>query len=115
MDANLALQDFGLTEKQVNLYLALLKSGESTASDLAKATNTNRSFTYDRLKKLTELGLVSYVIKDNKKYFIPAKPSQLLAILKEREAKIKSILPQLESISIDAKDKPIVEIYTSKK
>ena len=80
------LQNFGLTEAEVRLYIELLKIGEATATKVAKQTNTNRTFTYDRLKKLLDSGLISYVIKDNKKYFKAAEPSQLLSLLKEKEA-----------------------------
>ena len=61
------LQNFGLTEAETRLYVNLLMVGESTANQLSKRTNTNRTFTYDRLKKLLDAGFVSYVIKDNKR------------------------------------------------
>ena len=54
------LQNFGLTEAEVKLYIELLRLGESTATALSKHTNTNRTFTYDRLKKLLDSGLISY-------------------------------------------------------
>ena len=92
------LSNFGLTEAEVRLYLELLKMGVATATDLAKYTNTNRTFTYDRLKKLLNSGLISYIIKDNKKYFKAAEPSQLLSILREKEEQVKSILPELEQL-----------------
>lgn len=110
-----ALQNFGLTEAEIRLYIELLKLGEATATELAKHTNTNRTFTYDRLKKLIDSGLVSYVIKDNKKYFKPAEPSQLLSILKEKEEQIKSILPELEQLKKEHKKGPKVELFSSKK
>ena len=115
MNKEQALQSFGLTEAEVSLYISLLKTEESTASALAKTTNTNRTFTYDRLKKLHELGLVSYIIKDNKKYFKAADPSQLLAILKEKEEQIQTILPELEKLKTEHKPGPEVEIFSSKK
>ena len=108
------LQNFGLTEAEVKLYLELLKAGEATASDLAKKTNTNRTFTYDRLKKLLETGLVSFVVKDNKKYFKAAEPSQLLSILKEKQEQIQSILPELEKMRVAQKIGPDVKIFSSK-
>lgn len=115
MEKTEILQKFGLTEAEVNLYLTLLRLNEATASELSKKTNTNRTFTYDRLKKLTEFGLVSYVIKDNKKYFKPAEPKQLLSILKEREEEINSILPELEKLKGKKEKAPEIEIFTTKK
>jgi sugar-specific transcriptional regulator TrmB len=115
MNKEQILQNFGLTEAEVHLYITLLTIGESSASDLAKKTNTNRTFTYDRLKKLQESGLLSYVIKDNKKYFKAAPPTQLLAILKGKEEQIQTILPELEKLRQTELKGPQVEIYASKK
>ena len=109
------LQNFGLTEAEVKLYLELLKAGEATATELSKETNTNRTFTYDRLKKLLDSGLVSYVVKDNKKYFKAAEPNHLLGIIKEREEQVKSILPELEKLKRPRQEGPKVELFSSKK
>jgi sugar-specific transcriptional regulator TrmB len=109
------LQQFGLTEGEVKLYLRLLTFGEATASGLAKKTNTNRTFTYDRLKKLQDTGLVSYVVKDTKKYFKAADPNQLLAILKEKEEQISAILPELEGLRKVQGEGPDVKVFSSKK
>ncbi|MBI5002955.1 hypothetical protein HZC31_06215 [Candidatus Woesearchaeota archaeon] len=115
MNQEEVLQNFGLTVAEVQVYITLLKFGEMTASELAKKTGANRTFTYDRLKKLGDTGLVSSFIKDNKKYFLPAQPSQLLSILKEREEQIKNILPQLEQLKQEKESGPIVELYSSSK
>ncbi len=108
------LQNFGLTEAEVKLYIELLKAGEATATVVAKKTSTNRTFTYDRLKKLLDSGLISYVVKENKKYFKAVEPSYLLEIIKEKEEQVKSILPELEQLKRPAKDGPKVEIFSSK-
>lgn len=115
MQREQVLQNFGLTKAEVQLYLTLLGLGEATANELAKKTNTNRTFTYDRLQKLLETGLVSYVVKDNKKYFKAADPSQLLAILKEKEEQVKEIIPELEKLKIPSKEGPNINVFSSKK
>lgn len=115
MEPEIALKGFGLTEAEISLYLTLLKFGESTASSLAKHTNTNRTFTYDRLKKLIGTGMVSYLIKDSKKYFVAAEPNQLLSLLKEKEEQIKAVLPELENLKLKESNLPKVEVYSSKK
>ncbi|HJN57178.1 MAG TPA: helix-turn-helix domain-containing protein [Candidatus Woesearchaeota archaeon] len=115
MNKEQILQNFGLTEAEVSLYITLLKLGESTASELSEKTNTNRTFTYDRLKKLLDSGLVSYVVKDNKKYFKAAEPSQLLSIIKEKEEQVKGILPELEKLKAFQEEGPKAEIFSSKK
>ncbi len=109
------LQNFGLTEAEVSIYLELLKLGESTASILAQKTSMNRTFTYDRLKKLGDLGLVSSIIKEHRKYFRPSEPTQLISILKEREEQVRSILSDLEKLKQPQKLGPEVEVYSTLK
>ena len=59
MSKESVLQNFGLTDAEVKVYITLLQLGESTASEISKKTGANRTFTYDRLKKLGDMGLVS--------------------------------------------------------
>ncbi len=115
MNKESILQQFGLTEAEVRVYLTLLQTTDATASNIAKKTGANRTFTYDRLKKLSESGLVSYIIKDNKKYFIAAPPSQLLSLLKEREEQIREILPELEQLKKEQEIGPEAEVYSTTK
>lgn len=109
------LQQLGLTEAEARLYMTLLSSGEATASALAKKTATNRTFTYDRLNRLVNLGLASHIVKDRKRYFRAAEPSQFLALLKDREAQLQAVLPQLEQLRSKPSLAPMVTVFSSRK
>ncbi len=100
MEQTDVLEEFGLTKNQSKVYLKLLQLGPSLASQVSGQTRINRSLTYTILKELAEKGLVSYFIQNNKKYFQAAQPREFLNILKEKEEKIKEILPRLEKINI---------------
>lgn len=96
------LGKIGLTKNESKLYLALLEVGSGTASTLVKRTGFHRSYIYDILDKLIDLGLVSFTIKNNKKYFNAENPERILKILESRkqeinetERKINKILPEL--------------------
>ena len=67
MNKSLLIENFGLTETEVNIFLSLLEMSESTASEIAHRNSLNRTFTYDRIDKLVKKGLVSFFIKDDKK------------------------------------------------
>lgn len=108
------LKEFGLTEKESNVYLALLKLGTALVQDISKKAGTYRTYTYEILKSLKEKGLVSYVIKSGKQYFEVAEPEKLLNILKEKERKIKRILPELKQVYKSSIEKPKVEFYEGK-
>ena len=108
------LKEFGLTAKEVEVYLACLKLGTALVQNIAKKAGTYRTYTYEILKSLKEKGLVGYVIKNGKQYFEVAEPEKLLNILKEKETKINNILPNLKKIYKSSIEKPKVELYEGK-
>ncbi len=108
------LKEFGLTEKEIKVYLACLKLGTALVQEIAKKAGTYRTYTYEILKSLKEKGLVSYVIKNRKQYFEVAQPEKLINILKEKESKIIKVLPDLKEIYQSSIEKPKVELYEGK-
>src|SRR3989338_8371900 len=90
------LERVGLSKGEIEVYLVLLKLGSSLVSKVAQETGLHRTNIYDTLEKLREKGLVSYVIKENMKYYSSSNPDKLLDYVKEREAEIMSILPELK-------------------
>lgn len=107
-----ALRKFGLAEKEAKVYLCLLGLGEALASEVAAKTNIPRQLIYDLFERLIELGLVSFVIKDNKKYFRAAPPEQLTSILREKEGAIQEVMPELKKIqAFEEHKKPKIEVY----
>jgi len=108
------LEKIGLTKNEAKVYLALVKTGDSLASTIAKITNLHRRPVYDSLDKLIEKGLVSYNIKSGKKYFQAQNPEKILSILKDKENEIKHILPELISKFNATKPEVFSEIYEGK-
>jgi len=107
-----ALRKFGLAEKEAKVYLSLLGLGEALASEVAAKTNIARQLVYDLFERLIELGLVSFVVKDNKKHFRAASPEQLTSILREKEKVINEAMPELRKIqAIEEHKKPKIEVY----
>lgn len=91
-----ALKSIGLTDNEITIYLATLELGESSATGIAKRANLARPTTYDCLKSLNEMGLISTVIKNKVKLFQAANPEKIVEIQKERLHKIENLLPELK-------------------
>ncbi len=108
------LKQVGLNEKESKVYLALLESGDSLASRIAKKTNINRSLLYSILDELVNKGIVTYIIKNNTRFYRAAEPNKILAMLKEKEKIFSSILSTLTTLHKPKTDKPIVEILEGK-
>lgn len=106
-----ALESYGLNDKEIKIYIALLSLGQSTVNEISKKSNLNRVTCYDVLKYLQEKGLVSYAIKSGVKYYESASPKKFLGDLKEKQEKIKEVLPQLEALKQFTIEKPTTEIY----
>ena len=105
------LKEIGLNENEIKVYIILLRLGSSKVNEVYDKTKIPRSFIYEVLKSLIDKGLVSYVIKSGIRYYEAAKPLKLKEILKEKESKLDSILPELENIKKLVKKKPTVELY----
>lgn len=115
------LQEIGLNEKEARVYLAALELGQSTVQDISKKSQVNRATAYFVIEALMRHGLMSSVHKGKKQYFMAADPVKLLEIvgtekeiISKREASIKKILPQLESVNNKVSNKPIVRYYEGK-
>lgn len=116
------LERFGLSQSEAKAYLALIELGSSLAGTVTKKANINRSNCYDALERLIDKGLVSYVIKANRKYFHAETPRKFLELIKEEKSKlskkedeIRSIIPNLVAKASFCKEKPEARIYRGKK
>lgn len=96
MDLQLELKRIGLTENESKIYLSLSKIGKSTTGLIIKETNIHASKVYEGLQRLIKKGLVSFVIKNNVKYFQSVEPERLIDLieLKEKELQIQKKLIQ---------------------
>ena len=92
------LQEVGLNENEAKVYLQVLKDQGETASTIAKRAKINRTTVYLELNNLIEKGLVSYLIKNKKRFFQAVEPEKLIDILDEKKQKITKIIPQLKGL-----------------
>lgn len=107
------LRLLGLNEIDIKIYLTLLKLGEASASEIAQKAEIPRASVYDILERLEKEGLVSYIVKDFKKYFNATNPKIIIETLEYKKKKIKDILPELEELKKKVPEKsPKTEVYT---
>jgi len=112
------LGEFGLTKTEEKVYLALIKMGESNASEIIKKTQLHRTTVYDVLDRLIEKGVASYIIKDKVKHFSPANPSKFLDIATEEKARAekkrelaKKVILDIGMIQKGVKMKSLAQIF----
>lgn len=90
------LHEFGLSNTEAKVYLALLELGKSKAGKITKKSAVNRTNVYDALERLIEKGIVSYVSENNKKVFEAVNPQRLQEIVQDKQEKIKKTIEELK-------------------
>lgn len=121
MNNNVPLQKsligVGFSEKEANVYLALLELGKGTVSEIARRANINRTTGYDILSALVNEGLASISGKEPKQEYIAESPDKIQDILNNRLRReeeslkaAKNLIPQLKSIH-NVSGRPQVRFY----
>lgn len=93
------LQQFGLSEKEAKIYIALLSMDKAVVSDIAKKAGVNRSTAYILLEALKERRLVSVSEKNNISYFSCEPPKRLQEIADKAYVKSKSLVETAKSLA----------------
>lgn len=107
----------GFSEKEANVYLALLGLGKGTVSQIGLKAGINRTTGYDILADLVRKGLVNISGKEPKQEYVAENPAKILELLKRQSEKIQTqlkqaeeLVPQLKSIHNIA-DRPQIKFY----
>lgn len=111
MEKKDVLKELGLSEGEAAVYLALLRLGDSQVNKVKIETKMHRTTIYDFLDGLIKKGLVSYVVKNNVKFFIAAHPSKLDDLIKEKKEHLEEIVPSLIKLAELEKRQIKVEVY----
>lgn len=122
MDATRLLEQLGLGQKEIRIYLTLLTGGPSSVRKLAKDTGLNRGSAYDALKSLQQHGLAGMYQKHKKQFFMAEEPEKLQDLVEHQERSISSLkrnvaeaLPELRSLYVHGGSKPVVKYYEGPK
>lgn len=117
-DIEKTLNQLGLTAKEVKLYLTLLELGPTAIRKIAEKAEINRGTTYESLKKLQKMGLVSYFHQGKNQHFVSEEPRVLINLLsrkklemKEAENNLPSIVSSLSSFVKKSGERPVIKFY----
>ena len=118
MQIEVILKNFGLSEKEISVYLSLVELGPSSVREISAKSKVNRGTTYDILKSLISQGVVSYYNKESKQYFAAEEPTKLLtAVDQKKEAldevrqNIEQNLPLIKTLFEKQGGRPMVKLY----
>jgi sugar-specific transcriptional regulator TrmB len=102
------MREVGLLESEIKTYLAALRRGPSSVSDLAAYTNLTRQSIYNATSRLVSMGLM--MIKDSrggqgKAIYASENPRKLLICAEQRRREFDVMVDELESLM------PDIEMY----
>lgn len=105
------LCELGLDEKEAKVYLASLALGSTTAQKIAEEAGVKRTTTYNIIDELRNKGLIIVEFKGFKKFFTPAPPERLEAMVLERKEILEANMPALEAIYNLKADEGSIKYY----
>lgn len=91
------LREIGLSQNEARVYEALLQIGESSVQKIAVKAKVHRRNVYDSLSKLIEKGLAAEIFIKGEKNFKAINPTRLLDLIKEKEGKLTTVLPEMQA------------------
>lgn len=111
------LEKIGFSDKEVAIYLATLKLGHGTVSEITRTANVGRTYGYPILDALAAKGLVNISGKRPKQEYFAESPRKLFALVeknfefqKQMLGDVKELLPELVVLH-NAEDRPRVRFY----
>ncbi len=108
------LTRFSVTDEEADIYLALLKLGAATATEISEKAKKQRTATHFHLKKLVDRDLVCLTKRGRTFVFNAIAPSELAARFDRATTDFKSIVPQLEALQKIEGDAPRVNVTESR-
>jgi len=108
----IALRNLGLKESEIKVYLSILNLGTAKVSEIAKKAGMYNKNTYDALKRLNEIGIISKATEEGKIIFHAENPDKLLSLWESRKDHLSSVMPELVKLYRQAPSEE--EIFTYK-
>ncbi len=105
------LRDYGLSEKEAQVYLTSLSLGSAPASSIARKMSENRVTVYSILKKFITDGIAYTITKKNTTFYHVISPDDLCKNLELKYTKFKEKLPELHAIANLGWNKPKVQFF----
>ena len=105
------LIDLGMRPQEAKIYLACLKMGQSTVTNIAEEAGIQRTFAYDILKDLMGKGIVSEVEIRGKKHYSAISVEQFKKLQEEKFKKFENAIPELKVLEKTVGDRPKVQFF----
>ncbi|HLD02398.1 MAG TPA: helix-turn-helix domain-containing protein [Candidatus Nanoarchaeia archaeon] len=114
IDRQKVLEKLGLAASESKIYLALLELGPCLAGRLSRKTGIHRRNVYDATERLIAKGLISYILKNNRRTFQAVDPERFNDMLDDHRNALQTVLPDLKAKFNAVIPKEGVDFYKGK-
>lgn len=111
MHLRTVIEQLGYSSQEVSVYLAALGLGGSTVTEIAAKAKLPRTTVNLVIHSLQKRGLMNAYLKRRRRIWAAENPEKLMITLKENEAALKVVLPEIQSLRHDTGAKPTVRTY----
>jgi len=105
-----ALIQQGLTQKEAEIYISLVRYGSSRAESIYKNTKISRTLVYALLESLIKKGFVEKIIQNNKTYYFPNSPQTFLQRAKNQLSQAQVLVKELDNIKL-VSSQPVIRTF----
>lgn len=105
-----ALIQQGLTRKEAEIYISLVRYGSSRAENVCKNTRINRTLVYALLENLIQKGFVEKIIQNNKTFYFPNTPQVFLQRAKHQLNQAQFLVKSLNNVKLIT-SQPIIRTF----
>ncbi|MBI2548755.1 hypothetical protein HYW21_05385 [Candidatus Woesearchaeota archaeon] len=102
------LEEIGLSNAEIKVYLALLELGTSRAGPILEKSGLQNSVVHMTLNKLIDRGFVTFVKEGKRNHYQATNPKHIVAYINEKKERFEQILPALLLKQQQSKKKPEV-------
>lgn len=93
-----SLLGFGFSEKEADVYIALLELGKGSVTEISRKAGINRTTGYDILSSLANKGMASVSGKEPKQEYAAESPASITEYLKRQAVEIQENIKKAEEI-----------------
>lgn len=111
MEKTQILQNIGLKENEITIYLSLLDHGAGTVMGIAQNTGLHRPVIYKLLPNLEKMGLITRSPRGKRIFYVAESPDKLETLVTEVSSKLQEILPELKTAHAAQGKKPLIKWF----
>ncbi len=109
------LEEMGLTDSEIKVYLALLKLGSAKAGEVIDKSNLQNPVVHRAFHSLIEKGIITYSVEGKIKHYQAMDPSLLMKILEEKKKRLEILIPDLKKLHQERREKTKATIHQGRK